>query len=242
MRLYIVYLFLFIFSSSGISAQVDSIEIKTDSVFNHYANNISKQERNFFSKPVVKSLIAPTILISYGLAALKIDALKQVNYNTKEILQKNYPHFSTHVDDYLQYAPAMAVYGLNAVGIDGKNNFRDRTIIYGLSVALFGATDFGLKEITHQQRPDGSSFNSFPSGHTVSAFAAAEFLHQEYKNISPWYGIAGYTVAIATGALRMYNNKHWLSDVIAGAGIGILTTKLSYWIYPFLKRKFSKHK
>jgi hypothetical protein len=66
----------------------------------------------------------------------------------------------------------------------------------------------------------------------------AEFLYQEYKDISPWYGIAGFGVAAGTGFFRMYNNKHWLTDVAAGAGIGILSTKLAYLIYPYLKKKF----
>lgn len=85
-------------------------------------------------------------------------------------------------------------------------------------------------------RPNGSGFNSFPSGHTANVFASAEFLNQEYKDIHPWIGYAGYTVATATGILRMYNNKHWLSDVVAGAGFGILSTKVSYLIYPKLKQ------
>ena len=54
----------------------------------------------------------------------------------------------------------------------------------------------------------------------------------------PWIGVAGYAVAAGTGFLRMYNNKHWLNDVIAGAGVGILSTRLSYWLYPKLKNTF----
>ena len=71
----------------------------------------------------------------------------------------------------------------------------------------------------------------------------AEFLRQEYKDVSPWYGIAGYVVATGTGFLRIYNNKHWLTDVAAGAGIGILSTKIAYWVHPFVDRKlFGKNK
>ena len=105
-----------------------------------------------------------------------------------------------------------------------------------------GTTVYAVKNITKVQRPDGSGSNSFPSGHTATAFAAAEFMRQEYKDASPWYGIAGYAAAMATGILRLYNNKHWVSDVVAGAGVGILSTKLAYWIYPAIKRKFFKHK
>ena len=87
-----------------------------------------------------------------------------------------------------------------------------------------------------------SGKSAFPSGHTATAFVAAEFLYQEYKNISPWYGVAGYLAATATGILRIYNNRHWFRDIVPGAGFGILSTKLVYWMYPAIKRKFLKDK
>ncbi|PIH02800.1 hypothetical protein CS542_03390 [Pedobacter sp. IW39] len=55
----------------------------------------------------------------------------------------------------------------------------------------------------------GADNYSFPSGHTANAFAA-EFLNQEYRDVSPWIGYAVYTVATASRVLRMYNNKHWV--------------------------------
>src|SRR5690606_29011205 len=99
-----------------------------------------------------------------------------------------------------------------------------------------------LKAMTDVQRPDITAYNSFPSGHTATAFAGAEFLLQEYKDKSIWYGISGYVVATGTGLMRIYNNRHWLTDVAAGAGIGILSTKIAYWVYPFLKNKIFKDK
>lgn len=65
---------------------------------------------------------------------------------------------------------------------------------------------------------------------------------QEYKDKSIWYGISGYLVATGTGVFRMYNNKHWLTDVAMGAGIGILSTKAAYWLYPILNEKIFKSK
>ena len=67
-------------------------------------------------------------------------------------------------------------------------------------------------------------------------------MRQEYKDVSPWYGVAGYAMATATGMLRMYNNKHWMSDVVAGAGVGIVSTKLAYWLYPYVKHALWKDK
>jgi len=129
------------------------------------------------------------------------------------------------------------------MGVKSKHGVADGTGLYILSEAIMSATTFGAKRLADRNRPDGSNNYSFPSGHTASAFAAAEFLNQEYRDVSPWIGYAGYTVAAATGALRLYNNKHWVSDVVAGAGFGIASTKLAYLIYPLLKRGlFGKQK
>lgn len=190
----------------------------------------------------IKSLILPAAAIAYGFISLENDGLKKLNTSTKFEITESYTGPVTKLDNYLQYAPAVAVYSLNALGIKGKNNFRDRTIIYALSTVITTAIVTPLKYITKEQRPDGSDFKSFPSGHTATAFAAAEFMRQEYKDVSPWYGVLGYGAAAATGVLRLYNNKHWIGDVVTGAGVGVLSTKLAYWIYPSIKRKFFKNK
>jgi hypothetical protein len=190
----------------------------------------------------ITSLIIPAAFITYGFVTLKTKGLKQLDKNTQFEITEDHPKFITKIDNYLQYSPAFAVYGLNALGVKGKNNLNDRSMIYGLSSIISAATVLSLKRLTKIERPDGSGANSFPSGHTTTAFAAAEFLRQEYKDVSPWYGITGYTAAAATGIVRLYNNKHWVSDVIAGAGFGIVSTKFAYWIYPVIKRKFFKNK
>ena len=99
-----------------------------------------------------------------------------------------------------------------------------------------------LKYTTDEIRPDNSSANSFPSGHTANAFFGATVLAEEYKDQSIIYPIVGYTVATATGVLRILNNRHWASDVLVGAGIGILSAKAAYVVYPWLKEKIGgKH-
>jgi membrane-associated phospholipid phosphatase len=87
---------------------------------------------------------------------------------------------------------------------------------------------FPLKELTHVTRPDASNDKSFPSGHTSHAFAAATFMAKELKDKSIWYGVGAYTIATGVGVLRIMNNRHWVSDVMAGAGIGILSTNIAY--------------
>jgi membrane-associated phospholipid phosphatase len=190
-------------------------------------------------RPTVAGMTVPILLISYGFFALKNPTLQSLNHSTKAELREDHPNFSTHIDNYLEYTPALGVYALNLAGIHGEHNFRDRTMILGISTLLMSSTVGILKNSTHVLRPDGSTYNSFPSGHTATSFMGAEFMRMEYKDVSPWYGVAGYAVAATTGALRMYNNRHWLSDVVTGAGIGILSTKAAYFLYPKLQKVFS---
>ncbi|MEP6711572.1 MAG: phosphatase PAP2 family protein [Ferruginibacter sp.] len=241
MKKYILPVFIFI--SFLAKAQNDSALIKESNVFLN-KNIAAVQTENKAQKKncALKSYIIPTVFIGYGFASMGHNSVRRIDLNTKTELREDHSGFVTKVDNYLQYSPAVAVYALNAFGIKGENNFRDRTMIYALTTVISSAAVLSLKSITKVERPDGSGNNSFPSGHTTTAFAAAAFLQHEYKNVSPWYGIAGYAAATATGVIRLYNNKHWVSDVVAGAGVGILSTKLSYLIYPAIKRKLFKNK
>lgn len=194
-----------------------------------YTDSIKPLRFNF------KQLIIPAALIGYGVIGIESDQLKLFNTQIREEINENIDEKTT-IDDFSQYAPTLSVYALNAFGVQGKHNLRNRTVIMATSYLILSSTVLGLKSMTRIERPDGSSRNSFPSGHTATAFAGAEFMRQEYKDESVWYGIAGYAVATGTGIFRMYNNRHWLTDVAAGAGIGILSTKIAYWVNPFVTR------
>jgi len=233
-----------LFSVTTITAQQkDTVFIKNDTTNKAHQLKISGPDYRTTDKSQrIISLILPVTLISYGFIALNNTGLLKFDTQIKEEIWTDHPHNKITIDKYLQYALAFAVYGLNAMGVKGKNNFRDRTMIYLLSNAIMGVTVQSLKAITKIQRPDGYGTNAFPSGHTATAFVAAEFLQQEYKDVSPWYGVAGYSMAIATAYLRMYNNKHWFRDLLPGAGIGMLCTKLAYWLYPAVNRKLFKNK
>ncbi|MCX2575195.1 phosphatase PAP2 family protein [Pedobacter sandarakinus] len=187
----------------------------------------------------VASFVIPTVFIGYGFFALSNKGFaKELDLSTKAELQEDHPLFAAHVDDYLQFSPAVAVYALQLSGLKGEHNIFDSSILYATSAIVMGISTHIVKQAAGRNRPDDSGTNSFPSGHTASAFMAAEFLHQEYKNVSPFISYAGYFVATSTGALRMYNNKHWLSDVIAGAGFGIASTKIAYLVYPYVRQLF----
>ena len=188
-----------------------------------------------------KSVIIPSVLIGYGIIGINNNTLKRFNYDIQERL-KGEINNNIKIDNISQFVPSFSVYGLNALGIKGKNNFKDRTIILGTASLIMGSTVNGMKKSTAIVRPDGSNKFSFPSGSTAIAFMGAEFLYQEYKDVSIWYGISGYLVATGTGFLRIHNNKHWFTDVVTGAGIGILSTKIAYWIHPLVKKTLFKDK
>jgi len=193
--------------------------------------------------PRASGLIIPGMLISYGaISLLGHTEVRSLDYTTQAELQEDHPTFAFKIDNYTRYVPAIAVYGLDLVGVRAKNNVKDRTGMLLLSFGLVTSSVGVTKILTHRLRPNGADRRSFPSGHTSLAFMTAEFLNQEYKDQSVWYSIGGYAMATGTGILRLYNNAHWFSDVVAGAGFGMLSTKVSYWIYPSLKRKFFKNK
>jgi hypothetical protein len=188
-----------------------------------------------------KQLILPVSLMTYGVIGLESDFLKDLNVEIKVEVEENM--IKKHkLDNYLQFSPVLAVYGLNLIGIKGKHNLLQRSIMISTSYLVMISTVKSLKKITKVQRPDSGSINSFPSGHTATAFAGAEFLMQEYKGISPWIGVAGYALATTTGTLRILNNRHWITDVAMGAGIGILSTKFSYWLAPKIMKNVFKSK
>ncbi|MBC8984901.1 phosphatase PAP2 family protein [Pedobacter sp. N36a] len=190
-----------------------------------------------YYRPKVASFIIPAIFIGYGLISIGgNNPIRSLDLTTKNELQEDHPQFAAHADNYLQFSPAAIVFGLNLAGIKGKHHIGDAAGIYLMSITIMTGSVTALKRITKRERPDHSTFNSFPSGHTATAFASAEFLKQEYGDRYPWMTYAGFAVATGTGALRMYNNRHWLSDVVAGAGFGIISTKLSYLLYPEVKK------
>ena len=76
-----------------------------------------------------------------------------------------------------------------------------------------------------------SATNSFPSGHTFMAFTGAEILRREYGSQYPWLAVACYATAMLVGFMRIYNNRHWVGDVLAGAGLGMIGVSIVYFTF-----------
>ena len=149
------------------------------------------------------------------------------NTSSRTRLIKN--TFHNELDNYTQFAPAVLALGLNVAGVEGRSKLgrfaASAAMSYALMAGIVNPIKYGAKEM----RPDGSTANSFPSGHTATAFVSATILHKEYGlTVSPWYSVAGYGIATATGVMRVLNNRHWVSDVLSGAGIGIFATEVAY--------------
>lgn len=181
----------------------------------------------------LKRMAVPAALLATGIWGVGNDWMTHLNREVREEMQENIDSRFT-VDDYMQFAPVAAAYTLDICGVKARHTAGQRTVLLAMSAAVMTAVTNGMKYAWGERRPDGTSRNSFPSGHTATAFMGAELLRMEYRDTSPWIGVAGYAVAAGVGFFRMYNNRHWLNDIIAGAGVGIMSTRVAYWLYPKL--------
>ena len=215
---YIVLFCLFIYQS------------KADTISNVAHFPIQKERYSVRYQP----LILASGLIGFGIASQTTPTLRRLDRNTKHYANRIFDR-KTHIDDFLQYSPALAVYALDMTGLKAKHSIAYRTATMTTAAVLAAGTVHALKRSTAVVRPDGSNTKSFPSGHTATAFIGAHMLFREYQDENIWVASTGYIVAISTGMLRILNDKHWFSDVAAGAGFGILSTELSYLLTPKLK-------
>ena len=163
------------------------------------------------------------LFIAGIIAKSEKNAFKQ---QTKHSLITN---FKTGIDDYTQFFGPAAVVGLKLGGYEGRSDWPRLLASAGMGYGIMALLVNTIKNSAKEMRPDGSTANSWPSGHTATAFVGATLLHKEYGlTRSPWFSVAGYGVATATGVMRVLNNRHWISDVLSGAGIGMVSGELGY--------------
>jgi membrane-associated phospholipid phosphatase len=131
------------------------------------------------------------------------------------------------------FFPVMYVAGLatkekrlQSVALGGVKSLGISTLIYA-----------GSKLLIRRNRPDAAnssldfappfmrkSFTSSPSGHSNTIFTVATALAMEYRE-TKWVPIVAYTIATLTAVSRIYQNRHWTSDVVVGSAIGHFVTK-----------------
>ena len=183
--------------------------------------DVDNSERYWTVKRDLSLASVPYIVLGISAHAIKRD-VRKINNDINS-------GFHNRADDYIQYAPLVLTWGLKAAGYEGRSKWGRLLASNALSAAIMAGLVNGIKYTASEERPDGSTSNSFPSGHTATAFMAATILHKEYGlTRSLWYSVGGYAVATGIGAFRVMNNRHWVSDVLTGAGIGILSTELGY--------------
>lgn len=192
-------------------------------VFSQQSTRTNTQKTNF------KKAIIPASLITIGLILNKSSLEKKLH---KRVLKTVKSDFQTNVDDYLVLSPAAIALAANISGVDAKNHWFDQGKNVFIATTCTYLITNGLKNAIHKTRPNGNSSDAMPSGHTSMSFAASTVLYEEYKNTNKTIAYSGFVSSGAVMYLRMANNKHWISDTLIGAGIGIAVAKLVYLIEP----------
>jgi len=207
-------IFCLIFLNSFLYGQKDSIATK------HFKQN------SFLKQSIVPlSLIGSGLIINYSNGVIGKENLQE------QILNK-VPNFDSNADDFLLFIPSLTMYTADLLKIKSKNTVFDQTKYLTISLLVNNVITFGLKNISNEERPNGENYQSFPSGHTSNAFVMATVLHHEFIDSNKWLAYSGYLFATTTGVLRVLNNAHWVSDVLVGAGLGIIVTDLIYRLEP----------
>lgn len=148
-------------------------------------------------------------------------------------LRKGAPFYD--IGSVTRFVPPVMHMGLGLAGVPSKHALLDRTIEETIAYTCSLSAGYLLKYTVHRMRPDGSDDRSFPSGHSVFAFTGAELTRMDYG----WgWGGGAYALAVFTGAERLWGDKHWLTDVLAGAGIGILSAHVGAWLLEPVKDLF----
>ncbi|WP_109300476.1 phosphatase PAP2 family protein [Aquimarina sp. AU474] len=209
---------------STINAQFTETPL-TDKEFLKLKKTEFKPKKSLFTKRII-----PVALITTGFLLSTSEFEKSLQKDIRSSVGKD---FKSKIDDYTRYAPVVQLYAADILGVQSKNHWFDQTKNLILSSIISNGASTILKKQIHKERPGNydhvsTHANSFPSGHTTTAFTTATVLYEEFIDTNPLLAYSGYAFAIATGGLRMMNNAHYLSDVMVGAGIGILATKLVY--------------
>ena len=184
-----------------------------------------------------RELILPFALIGAGAVAGQIDAVKELDFG----LRGNLPCVKDGfvLEDAVQYAPVAVFYGLNMLGVKSAHSVKDGTALALTSYCITAATTLAFKSVVDELRPNGVDYDAFPSGHAAVSFMGAELLRLEYKDSAPWVGYAGYAAAVYTSLARIKHYEHWFHDLVAGAGVGILGTRVAYLVAPWVHEKLA---
>ncbi|HYM94021.1 MAG TPA: phosphatase PAP2 family protein [Chitinophagaceae bacterium] len=191
------------------------------------------EQNDHYLKPAA-FIIPGTFLVYAGLKPF-VSGIQKLDDTIYSNIKTNHPGFHTNAEDYLMWAPSASIYLLDAFKVKTKHNFKEHLILDAGSILITGGLGYAMRLITRNIDAYANHNTKFPSGHTANAFRGAEIFHQELKDYNPLLSYSGYLVATTVGVLRIYNRDHLLTEVLAGAGLGILSAKLTYWIFDKIK-------
>ncbi|WP_051718631.1 phosphatase PAP2 family protein [Hymenobacter sp. IS2118] len=186
----------------------------------------SPEKAQWYKSKLFRATVIPAALITYGAVTAQGNA--GINRQSREFVRKQFRPVNSMIDNTVIFLPYLELGAVALAGVESRDDRLNTLLVIAKGEAIMLASVYAVKYLSREQRPDGSNNQSFPSGHTAQAFLAASIVHTEFRNKSQWYGVGAYTIASSVAALRMINDKHWQSDVVAGAGFGILSAHLAY--------------
>lgn len=219
-------LFLLISSTfcNTVKAGQNMVNHTTDSIGIHHTESQFKASQ----------LILPGAMIAVGaIGAIDGGPFDKMRHSVKKHLDKLRGEEIFCLDDYTQLFPAITYLCMG--GRHARHSFKERAVVGATAYMIMASVVNATKYTVRERRPDASTRNSFPSGHTATVFTGAELMREEY---GAGWGAGTYTLATVVAFLRMYNGRHWLNDVITGAGVGILSARLAYGMLPIYQRWF----
>lgn len=181
---------------------------------------------------LLKKTVVPLSLLTVGSIISSSKFEQNLQLDVRNLVGNR---FNTQLDNYTRYMPLAELVIADMIGVKAKNHWFDQAKNWTISWYLTDLITFKLKDWIGKPRPDNFDNFSMPSGHTSFAFMNAEVLYNEFKETSPWLAYSGYLFATGTGTMRVMNNAHFVSDVIVGAGIAMLITKVVYWLDPIVR-------
>ncbi|RDV15515.1 PAP2 family protein [Pontibacter diazotrophicus] len=189
------------------------------------AQRLEASDKRFLRRAVLPS----AVLIAAGIYTYGGRGLLSSN-DVFDYRNRTFPDFGTDADDFAMFAPLVGLYGFNLISPLNRHKLSRQTILFLSAVGITSGIVGPTKLIANIERPSGEPY-AFPSGHTAYAFTIATFMDKEFRHTSPWISVVSYGIAGGTGVLRVLNNEHWMSDVLAGAGVGILSVNMVYWVH-----------
>lgn len=235
-------LLLAIFVSINAIAQTGKVCTEQDTC----VHPLSKPENSRYKTKYPRAFIVPAVLIGAGLTCIKDRGIYS-SIEARNDIQRLFKGRGSKIDDYLIFSPYVEFAALQALKFRCRNDLINTSLLILKSEIIMASIVFPMKQLTNVERPysyfsekpdseknkKSDAFHSLPSGHTAQAFVAAAVVHKEFRYKSPWPGVAAYTLASTVALYRMVNDRHWLSDVLVGAGIGTLAVNLAYGTHQF---------